>query len=270
MDGKKIAEEKFSRLKEEIKKEEEFPSLGVVQVGENEVSEVYIKEKKKRMERAGIVFCLHSIKEDVSEEDVKERVSTLKEDGIIVQLPLPSKFRKRNVLDAIPAGKDVDILSAGACGRFYTGFFDILPPVVGAVDTLLREHGVEVEGKEVVLIGAGELVGKPLSVYFMRREATVSVLNSKTKDLWQFTKNADIVVSGAGVPDLVKGKMIKEGAVLVDAGTSVDEGELKGDIEKETVEKKASYLAPVPGGVGPLTSYHLAYNLLYLKRQNGN
>jgi len=270
MDGKKIAQRKFSEIEKKIKGSGVSPFLGVVQIGENKVSEVYINEKRKRMESAGVVFCLHHIKEDVTSEEVKEKILALKEDGVIVQLPLPEGLKKREILDAIPLKKDVDILSKKACGRFYTGFFEILPPVVGAVDTFLKEYEIEVEGKNVVLIGAGELVGKPLCIYFMQREATVSVLNAKTKNLKQFTEKADIIVSGAGVPGLIKGGMVKKGAALIDAGTSVDEGKLKGDIEKETVEGKASFLSPVPGGVGPLTTYHLTYNLLYLKKQNGD
>jgi len=266
LDGSKIAEEKLLALKEKIKESKLSLSIGVVQVGKNKVSEVYIREKRKKMEKVGIGFQLYRLKEESSEESIIEKINSLKEDGIIVQLPLPSGMEKRKLLEAVPLSKDVDLLSGEACGAFYNGFFNIFPPVVGAVDTLLEDARVTPEGKDVVLVGAGGLVGKPLAVYFMEKGATVSILNAKTDNPQEYMKKGDIVVSGAGVPGLVKGEMIKEGAILIDAGTSVDEGKLKGDIDRKSVEKKASFLAPVPGGVGPLTTYHLAYNLFYLKK----
>lgn len=268
MDGKKIAKERFFKLEEKIKQSGVALSLAVVQVGENKVSETYIREKKRSLEKSGIRFSVYRFKESISLSKLKESIASFKEDGIIVQLPLPEKFNKREVLDSIPLEKDVDLLSKEACGKFYVGFFETLPPVVRAVEILLLEYKIALEGKTVTLIGSGDLVGKPLAVYLMKKKATVSVVNEKTKDIKFFTKNADIVISGAGVPGIIKGDMVKKNSVIIDAGTSSDEGKMRGDVDRDTVEKVASYLTPVPGGVGPLTVYSIAYNLLYLK--NGN
>ncbi len=263
MQGRKIANRKLLELQEEIEKEKLSLSLGVVQVGENPVSTIYVNKKKKELEKIGISVSVYKKEENIKEEDLKKEISSLNESGIIVQLPLPSNFNKQDVLDSIPFLKDVDLLSSTSCGVFYSGKEEILPPVVGAVDILIEEYNISCRGKNVVLIGAGSLVGKPLSVFFMRKGATVSVVNKNTVNPEMFIKSADIVVSGAGSPGVVKGDMIKEGAVIIDAGTSADEGEIKGDVDanEDSMKEKASLISPVPNGVGPLTLYVLAKNL---------
>ncbi len=268
MDGKKIAEEKFFKLKEEVERESISASLAVVSVGNNEVSQVYIKMKKKKLEEVGLGVSVYNLPDDISEDELCSEVSLLKEDGVIVQLPLPEKINKQKVFNFIPREKDVDLLSSSAIGSFYSGSSDVLPPVVAAVKTLLDSCGVDYRERSVVLIGSGVLVGKPLSLFFIDRKNTVSVLNSKTKNIQSFTKEADIIVSGTGVSEMLKGEMIKEGAVVIDAGTSSEGGVLKGDVELGSVKEKASFISPVPGGVGPLTVYHLAENLVRLGRKN--
>ncbi len=266
VDGKKLAEENFTELREKIRRGNASLSLAVVQVGENPVSDIYVNAKKKTLERNGIPVSFYRFPEEVSAEDLKKEINRFTEKGIVIQLPLPEKFDKREILNAVPFEKDADTLTSFSCGKFYSGAFENLPPVAGAVEIILKEYGVSRKGKTVALIGSGDLVGKPLMVFFAHKGATVVLLNRYTENAAYYTKQADIVVSGAGVPELVKGSMIKEGAVVIDAGTSIASGKLKGDVDIESVEKKAGILSPVPGGVGPLTIYCLASNLFNLAK----
>ncbi len=265
MDGKKIAEEKFSALQQKIQEKKLSLSLAVVQVGDNPASNEYVNIKQKILQKAGINVAVYNFLENTPESKIIKKINTLNEDGIIVQLPLPKNMNKMNILNAVPKYKDVDVLSSFLGGEFYTGETKILPPVVASVQSLFNYYSIDYESKIVTVIGFGALVGKPLALFFMQKKTTVSIINSKTKDISLFTKNADIIISGAGSPGIIKGEMIKEGAILIDAGTSTDNGMLTGDIDRQSVENKAMFLAPVPGGVGPLTVYHLADNLLQLK-----
>jgi len=239
-----IAEEKLRELGREIKEGKLSPSLAVVWVGDNQVSNIYVKIKKEKLEKIGIKVSVYSFPESISEEDLCEKILSLKEDGVIVQLPLPRNINKKRILNAVPKEKDVDFLSFYMTGVFYNGEERFFPPVVGAVKTLLDYYDIDYKEKKVALVGAGALVGKPLSVFFMNHKA-------------------DIVVSGTGVVGLIKKEMIKQGAVVIDAGTATEKGILKGDVDIESVKEKASFVSPVPGGVGPLTVYHLAKNHFY-------
>jgi methylenetetrahydrofolate dehydrogenase (NADP+) / methenyltetrahydrofolate cyclohydrolase len=265
--GKKIAEERFLKLQERMKEEGISLSLAVIQVGENPISSLYVGIKKRELEKRGISVVVYNFKEDVAKEELQEKIMNLEEDGVIVQLPLPENMEKEKVLEVIPEEKDVDLLNPLSCGKFYKGESETTPPVVGAVQTILEENGIEIKGKNITIIGAGNLVGRPLALFFMREGGTVCVVNENTKDISSFTRNSQIVVSGAGVPELVTEDMIKENTVVIDAGTSSISGELKGDVQKEAVRMKTGLFAPVPGGVGPLTVYHLANNLFILKKK---
>jgi methylenetetrahydrofolate dehydrogenase (NADP+) / methenyltetrahydrofolate cyclohydrolase len=264
VNGKRIADEKFSKIEKELR--EASLSLAVLQVGENEVSDIYINAKKRELEKRGISVLVYKMDGGVSTEEVKEKINSFTEDGIIVQLPLSENLNKEEILNSIKKEKDVDILSYLSCGLYYKGMMKTIPPVVGAVKTILEEGDISLLKKNVVLIGAGELVGKPLSLFLMKEGATFSVLNKDTEDISSFLKDANIVISGAGAPGLVKGEMIKKDTVVIDAGTSIVSGKLKGDVEREGLKLKTGLFAPVPGGVGPLTIYFLAENLLKLKK----
>ncbi len=266
MDGRKIAEQKFLLLEEKIKEEGLSLSLAVVWVGEDDASSVYVGVKKKELEKRGIKVNVYKFKEEDQEEEIIRKIQELDEDGIIVQLPLPEKFNKARIIEAIKEEKDVDLLTALACGKLYKNQTSLTPPVVGAVEALLEEYGISIGGKKVALIGAGELVGKPLSLFFIHKGATVSVLNKETEDISFFTKSAKIIVSGAGVPNLIKEDMIEKDSVVIDAGTSRDNGRIVGDVDREAVKMKTGLFSPVPGGVGPLTIYYLAENLFKLKK----
>ncbi len=262
MDGKKIAEKRFLKLKERLSKEESPPSLAVVWIGEDNVSRIYIEKKKEALQKIGIKVRVYSFPESVSAEEVKEKIISLKEEGVIVQLPLPQNFNAQEILNCIPPEKDVDLLSEISLGKFYSGKKDFLPPVVGAMDILFKEHKIDVKGKTAVVLGAGRLVGKPVSFFLIEKGATVSVINKHTEDISFFTEKADLVVSGTGVSSILKGEMIKDGAIIIDAGTSDDGKKIKGDVEIKSVREKASFLSAVPGGIGPLVVYVLACNLL--------
>ncbi len=264
VNGKNIAQEKFLKIEKEFK--EKAPSLGVLQVGENKVSDIYIDIKKKEFQKRGALVSVYNLEENISTEEVVAKIKSLKEDGVMVQLPLPENLDREKILSAIPEEKDVDVLSYKACGMFYKGIGKIIPPVVGAVSSILAENNISVKGKVVVVVGAGNLVGKPLSVFFVREGATVITTNIHTANLKYFTENADIVVSGTGVPGLIKGDMISKDSVVIDAGTSSMSGKVKGDVDKDGLKMKTGLLSPVPGGVGPLTVYFLAENLLKLKK----
>ncbi len=264
VNGKRIAQEKFSKIEEELK--EKSPSLGVLQVGKNKVSDVYVDIKKKEFQKRGILVSVYNLEENISTEEVVEKIKSLEEDGVMVQLPLPENLDREKILSAIPEEKDVDVLSHKVCGMFYKGIGEITPPVVGAVKSILAENNILIKGKVVTIVGVGDLVGKPLSVFFAREGATVVTTNIHTVNLKFFTENADIIVSGAGVPGLIKGDMIKKDSVVIDAGTSSMSEKIKGDVDKDGLKMKTGLLSPVPGGVGPLTIYFLAENLLKLKK----
>jgi len=186
--------------------------------------------------------------------------------GVVIQLPLPESLQNNDqeILNIVPQEKDIDILSEENLGKFYTGNLSVLPPVVGAISHLLNSYKISVKGKDILLVGAGRLVGFPLAIWLLKQKATVSVINEFTEDASFFLKKADIVISGVGKPNLIKGSMVKNGVVIIDAGTSLRKGKLKGDVDFKSVSKKASHIAPVPGGVGPLTVAYLLENLVKL------
>ncbi len=264
MEGEKIAQKEISLLKEKIEAMSRPPSLAVVQVGKNDVSSAYVRKKREVAEIIGARFFFYEFPGDISTEDLEKEILSLKEDGIIVQLPLPLGIDSSKVLNAVPFKKDVDMLSDLSVGMFVSNSSIITPPVVGSVKRLFDEYGVPLKGMRVVVVGLGKLVGRPLFTYFLREKATVTSVSRSTKDISFFTANADIIVSGTGSPDVITGDMIKEGAVVIDAGSSSEKGKMKGDVHRESVEKKASLFAPVPGGVGPLTVCYLFHNLIKL------
>ncbi len=257
LNGKKIAEKYFLALPG---KDLSNLSLSVVMTDNNPLSALYVKNKQRTLSKYGITVNTYFLSQDIEKEIVK-----LKEDGIIIQLPVSSEVNKERVISSIPPEKDVDVFSKERLGEYYLNKPTVVPPVVIAIETIVKEIGVNLKGKEVVLVGGGELVGKPLSLFFLQKEATVTVVNKSTKDLSFFTKRADLIVTGAGVPGLITGELLKEGVILIDAGTSIVGTQLEGDVNKEEIENKPEFFVPVPNGVGPLTIYGIARNLLKLK-----
>lgn len=267
LSGERIA----SRILNGLKRKKAPGRLSVVLVGDNKVSQRYITEKKRAAGKVGIAFELVSVPQDVSQAALERRVSALAKDkkvaGIVVQLPLPSKLNTQKIVDLILKEKDVDVLSSSSFTDFALGKLSILPPTVHAISLLLKESKVRVAGSKAVVVGAGRLVGLPTAVWLAQQGAEVSLLQQDTKNPGATIKKADIVISGVGKPSLITGSMIKRGAVVIDAGTSVEGGATTGDVETESVRKKASFLSPVPGGVGPLTVACLLGNLFLLTKR---
>lgn len=268
LSGETIARELLRGLKK--KAERKRLSLMVIQVGKNAISEKYIAEKQKAAALLGVGFKVVQLSASVSQAELEEKIGALAKDpkvtGMIVQLPLPKHLKTQQALDCIPLHKDVDVLSSASFGKFALGQLNVLPPTVGAIALLLRKTGVNLQGAKVTVVGAGRLVGLPLIFWLLKQEATVSVANKYTKNLSALTREADIIVSGVGKTGLIQGAMVKKGATVIDAGTSVEAGHTKGDIDFQSVSKKAKFISPVPGGVGPLTVACLFQNLVFLTK----
>jgi len=270
LDGRKLAEKILRKLKKEIKKYHLKLGLAVVLIGENPISEVFTKQKEKISQKIGIKFRLFKLSAKISfqklKEDIEEIVLDSDNSGIIIQLPIPKKFNTQEILNLIPVKKDIDCLSEKSFGKFYQGSLLILPPVVGAILKILKEYKISIKGKNIVVIGTGKLVGLPTTLWLLKEKATVTAVNEFTKNISFFTKKADILISGAGKPNFITGKMINKGIIVIDAGTSIEKGRLVGDVDFKSVSKKARYIAPVPGGIGPLTITCLFENLIILNK----
>lgn len=271
LDGKKLAEKVLKSIKRQVKSRRLKLRLAVVLVGENSVSRVFIRKKKETCEKVGIDFKLYQFEKNITLQGLKNAVEKIAEEkdnsGIVIQLPLPKNLDSQEILNLIPPEKDIDCLSQGSLDNFYGGESLILPPVVGAVSHLLREYKILVKRKNIVVIGAGRLVGQPVSKWLLSKKAKVLVVDKFTKNISSLTKKADIIISGVGKPGLITGDMVKSGVVIIDAGTIVEGNKLKGDIDFRSVSKKASYITPVPGGVGPMTIACLLENLIVNKKK---
>ena len=243
------------------------PGLAVVLVGDDPASQIYVKNKIKACREVGMdSFLLHLDKSITTEEllDTLADLNTREEvDGILVQLPLPQHIDQNEVIAFINPEKDVDGFHPRNMGKLVAKMEDgFIPCTPLGIDLLLRHYGIEVKGKDVVIVGAGFIVGRPLSLLMLWRDATVTVCHVHTKDITKFTREADILVSATGVPHLIKADMVKEGAVVIDVGISKVGGRILGDVDFEAVKEKASAITPVPGGVGPMTVTSLLLNTL--------
>src|SRR4030043_1923500 len=240
LNGKKLSEEILKELRKKIKRNHLELTLGVVLAGDNKVSKIYIKHKRKACQKTGISFKLFKFSSKINTLELKKEIKKILPvvSGLIVQLPLPKKIKAQEVLNIIPTEKDVDCLSEKSLGKFYTGKFLILPPMAGAISQIFKKYKIKIKGKNVVIIGAGRLTGKPMTIWFLQKKATVAVVNEFTKNIIFFVKNADILFSGVGKPNLITGEMIKRGAVIIDAGTSNNkQGKLVGYIDFKSVSK---------------------------------
>lgn len=266
LDGKALAERMYEEMKPQVLGRN--LSLGVILVGENPVSEKFIEEKKKRGEALGIDMRTYTFPVSESTRSLRKKIADLvkktEHSGYIVQLPLPEGINTQYILNAIPEAKDVDMLNQKSLGAFLVGRSKAVPPVVGAIQALLQSESIELIGKKIAVVGAGRLVGGPVALWLTSQDLPFTVLTYTSPDIEEELKKADIIISGAGSPGLIRGNMIKEGAVLIDAGTAVAEGKVKGDMDVESLAGREGFLAPVPGGVGPLTVAYLFKNLLAL------
>ena len=257
----KIREE-HNQLKEKYGKQ---AGLAVVIVGNNPASQVYVRNKMKACENVGFYSENIELDENISEEELLQEIDKLNKNdrinGILVQLPLPSYINELKIIDSISPEKDVDGFHVANIGKMVigdeTGFLSCTPY---GIMQLLEEYKIEIAGKDAVIIGRSNIVGKPMALMLIQKGATVQVCNSRTKDLRKKLNDADIIIVAAGVPKLLKKEDVKEGAVVIDVGINRVDGKICGDVDYEEVAERASYITPVPGGVGPMTIASLIKN----------
>lgn len=267
IDGKMISEEIKSELKQSIKFEMIKPSIAVIQVGNNNASDIYIKMKKKACEDVGIYFRHYLYDDKQSELTIINKIKELNNDeyvnGIIIQLPLPEGYNEKRLVNTIINSKDIDGLTDINTGRLVNDRKTLIPCTAAAVMELLKRNNVEIEGKHVVLVGKGKLTCKPLIQLFLNEHATVTVCHSKTVDLKRYTKDADILVSATGINNLIKEDMVKKDSIVIDVGINYEEGHISGDVDFENVKEHTSLITKTPGGVGPMTVAMLLKNVIY-------
>ncbi|NLZ25773.1 MAG: bifunctional methylenetetrahydrofolate dehydrogenase/methenyltetrahydrofolate cyclohydrolase FolD [Clostridiales bacterium] len=267
IDGKQVAESVKERLKAEVAKLKEngvHPCLAVILAGNDPASQVYVKNKIKTAEELGIKSLSFTFDESVTEEQLIEVIETLNADatvhGILVQLPLPKGLNEERVLKSISDEKDVDGFSAYNMGQLVLGREGFVPCTPLGVIELLKSTGEEISGKRAVIIGRSNIVGKPLALLLLKENATVTVCHTKTKNLKEVSKEADILVAAVGRAKMVTDDMVKDGAIVIDVGINRVDGKLCGDVDFDNVKEKCSYITPVPGGVGPMTIAMLMNN----------
>lgn len=266
MDGKSLKNEILSGLAEEVKALDKVPTLCVIQVGDDEASNVYINQKRKMCNDIGYNFIHEKYDDSITEDELLKNIERFNSndniDAILVQMPLPSGINEKSIQNAVNKYKDVDGLNDSNIVDLISGKSSLYPCTTCGVISLLDKYGVILEGSNVVIVGRSSLVGMPLFHMLENRNATVTLCHSKTRNLQSITKNADIIISATGVKGLIKEDMVKNNAVVVDVGITRENGKLYGDVDFDSVSKKASLITPVPGGVGPMTIASLAQNVL--------
>ena len=270
LSGKTVSQ----RIKEELAKEVVLlkekginPGLAVIIVGDDPASRVYVNNKKKACEDLGIYSEEYAMPEDTTEEELLKLIGELNQrkeiSGILVQLPLPKHIDEKNVINAIDPKKDVDAFHPVNVGKIMVGDFDFVPCTPAGVMELIKESGIDVSGKDCVVVGRSNIVGKPQAMLLLHKNGTVTICHSRTKDLKEKTKNADILVAAVGIPNFITGDMIKPGAVVIDVGINrIAPKTLVGDVDFDSAEKVAGAITPVPGGVGPMTIAMLMRNTI--------
>lgn len=270
IDGIKISEQIKLQLRSEVKKLKQqtnlVPGLAIVMVGADPASKIYVDKKIKTATDLGFVATLFSFSETESESKIIAQIQklnqNLKYSGIIVQLPLPKGLDKFTILDAVAKEKDVDGFGLVSQGLLFEGRAGFLPATARGVLELIESTGTEIKGKNCVVVGRSLIVGQPAAKILQDKNATVTVCHSHTKNLEFFIKNADILVVAVGIPNFIKGSMVKVGSVVIDVGINKVDGKIVGDVDFSSVAKVANHLTPVPGGVGPLTVVSLLKNTL--------
>ena len=277
IDGKAVSAYVKEQVKNEVAelaKNGSVPALAVIIVGDDPASKVYVGNKKKACEMTGMRSVEYALPAETTEDELLELIDKLNKDkeinGILCQLPVPKHINEDKIIDAIAPEKDVDGFSAVNVGKIWLGKYEISPCTPMGVIELLDYYDIPLEGKNCVIVGRSNIVGKPMAALLLERNATVTVCHSRTKDLASFTKNADVIVAAVGRANFITADMVKDGAVVVDVGINrLDNGKLCGDVDFENVKEKASFITPVPGGCGPMTIAVLMKNtLVAYKNQN--
>ena len=273
LDGKKLRDNIIENLKAKVDTFNKKPTLVVILVGENPASKIYVNNKKKMAEKIGIHSEVINYPANITEAELLDKIEELnnnkKVTAILVQLPLPKHISKDNVMNKIIPSKDVDGFTPYNFGKLFSGETPtVYPCTPKGILLLLDEYNIEIEGKHVVIVGRSNIVGKPLSQMMLNKNATVTICHSHTKNLSQITKTADILVSAVG-KNIIEGEMLKTDCVIVDVGIFKDEnGKTRGDVDFESTSKIASFISPVPGGVGPMTIASLMLNTVELFEKN--
>lgn len=270
IDGKAVSAAVKDEVKnevEQLKKSGSVPCLAVVLVGNDPASKVYVGNKKKACEYCGIKSLEYLLDENTTKEELLSLINVLNNDsavnGILVQLPLPKHINEEHIINSIVPSKDVDAFHPVNVGKIMIGNPDFLPCTPAGVMEMLKKYNIETCGKDCVIIGRSNIVGKPMAMLMLAANATVTVCHSKTANIKEKCKNADIIIAAVGKAGFVTADMVKDGAVVIDVGINRNsEGKLCGDVDFESVSQKASYITPVPGGVGPMTIATLMKNTL--------
>jgi len=277
LDGKALSNKIEQQVEQEVKELKQTcgctPGLAVVLVGQDPASAAYVNMKKKACDRVGFYSITHDMPETISQEAIEKTITMLNNDsnvdGILIQLPLPSHIDTTKLLELVDPAKDVDGFHPYNVGRLVTNLDGFVPCTPLGVMKLLEEYDIDVKGKNCVVVGASNIVGKPMAALLLNADATVEICHIFTDDLKKHTQNADIVLCGVGVINLITEDMVKDDVVIIDIGVSrTKEGKLVGDVDFENVSKKSSYITPSPGGVGPMTIAMLLSNTLKAAKIN--
>lgn len=274
LDGKQIAKDYRQGLQNQVEalKEKGFtPKLSVILVGNDGASQSYVRSKKKAAEKIGIISEIVHLEETATEEEVLNELNRLNNDdsvsGILVQVPLPKQVSEQKILEAINPDKDVDGFHPINIGKLYIDEQTFVPCTPLGIMEILKHADIDLEGKNAVVIGRSHIVGQPVSKLLLQKNASVTILHSRSKDMASYLKDADVIVSAVGKPGLVTKDVVKEGAVIIDVGNTPDEdGKLKGDVDYDAVKEIAGAITPVPGGVGPLTITMVLNNTLLAEK----
>ncbi|HHP5389423.1 TPA: bifunctional methylenetetrahydrofolate dehydrogenase/methenyltetrahydrofolate cyclohydrolase FolD [Staphylococcus aureus] len=274
LDGKQIAKDYRQGLQDQVEalKEKGFtPKLSVILVGNDGASQSYVRSKKKAAEKIGMISEIVHLEETATEEEVLNELNRLNNDdsvsGILVQVPLPKQVSEQKILEAINPEKDVDGFHPINIGKLYIDEQTFVPCTPLGIMEILKHADIDLEGKNAVVIGRSHIVGQPVSKLLLQKNASVTILHSRSKDMASYLKDADVIVSAVGKPGLVTKDVVKEGAVIIDVGNTPDEnGKLKGDVDYDAVKEIAGAITPVPGGVGPLTITMILNNTLLAEK----
>lgn len=278
INGKELAKEVRLNLKEKVEKEKLTPKLAVILCGDNEASKVYVKNKSKACDEVGVEFEEFLLPNTTTQKELLDLIDRLNEDekvdGILLQSPIPKGLNIEEAFERIKPEKDVDGFNPYNVGKLCIGEDGFIPCTPLGIMKMFEKYNIDLEGKKAVIVGRSNIVGKPMAQCLLSKNATVTICHSRTKDLKEELKDADVVIAAVGKREIIKADMIKEGAVVIDVGMNRnDEGKLCGDVDFEEVSKKASYITPVPGGVGPMTIAMLMNNVVKAyenKRKNTN
>jgi len=278
IDGKAIANKLKIQIRQEVDQLKAHgiqPGLAAVLVGDNPASVIYVRNKRKACDEVGIYSEEHRLPEQTKQDDLLRLIENLNSNskihGILIQLPLPKQINTDRVLNVVSPAKDVDGLHPYNVGRLTMGTPQFVPCTPAGVIAMLDEYKIQIEGQRAVIVGRGNLVGRPLSLLLMHRHATITVCHSRTKEIAAVCHEGDILVAAMGKPKFITANMVKEGAAVIDVGINrLETGQLVGDVDFEPVSKKAGWITPVPGGVGPMTVVMLMHNTLQSAKKSVN